>query len=145
MTKEHILREIRRTAEANGGVPLGRQSFFKEADWKGKFWARWNDAVRQAGFEPNQLQQPFEETSLIEKFIPMLREFRRFPVTAEMRMQKRSDASFPNEKTLRERFGTRKQFATKILAHCQRHEGFEDITAICTAAPTSKTRKPRAM
>ena len=133
------MREIRRTADANGGAPLGRLTFFKEtgikeADWKGKFWARWNDAVREAGFEPNQLQQPFEETSLIEKFIPALREFGRFPVTAEMRLRKRSDAAFPNEKTLRERFGTRKQFASKILAYCQSHEGFEDVVTICSAA-----------
>ncbi len=139
MKKEHILKEIRRTAEANGGAPLGRQSFFKEtgikeADWIGKFWARWNDAVREAGFEPNQLQQPFEETSLIEKFIPTMRKFGRFPVTAEMRMQKRSDANFPNEKTLRERFGTRQQLAAKILAYCQSRDGFEDISAICAAA-----------
>jgi hypothetical protein len=139
MKKEHILKEIRRTAEANGGVPLGRQSFFKEtgikqADWKGKLWARWSDAVREAGFEPNQLQGAFEETPLIEKFIPMLREFGRFPVIAEMRLKKRSDASFPNEKTLKDRFGTRQQFAAKILAYCQSHDGFEDIAAICAAA-----------
>jgi hypothetical protein len=139
MTKEHILREIRRTAEANGGVSLGRLSFFKEtgikeADWKGKFWARWNDAVREAGLEPNQLQGAFEETSLMEKFFPILREFGRFPVVAEMRLKKRSDASFPNEKTLRDRFGTRQQFAAKILAYSQSHDGFEDIAAICTTA-----------
>lgn len=140
MNKEHILREIRRAADANGGVPLGRLNFFKEtgireADWKGKFWARWNDAVREAGFEPNEFfQHPLEEASLIDKFIPAMRKFGRFPVVAEMRMQKRTDSSFPNEKTLRERFGTRKQFAAKILAYCESHAGFEDVAAICTAA-----------
>lgn len=139
MKKEHILKEIRRTAEANGGVPLGKQAFFKEtgikeSDWTGKYWARWNDAVREAGFEPNQLQAAFEETSLIEKFIPMLREFGRFPVVAEVRLKKRSDTSFPNEKTLRERFGARQQFAAKILAYCQSRDGLEDIATICTAA-----------
>lgn len=139
MTKDHILREIRRTAQANSGMPLGVQSFFKEtgikeAHWKGKFWARWNDAVREAGFEPNQFQQPFEETSLIDKFIPAMREFGRFPVNAEMRMRKRSDPTFPNEKTLKERFGGRKEFASKILTYCQSRDGFEDVAAICTAA-----------
>lgn len=100
------MNEIRRTAEASGGAPLGRLRFFKEtgikeADWKGRFWARWNDAIREAGLEPNQLTQAFEGTSLIEKIIPLLRKFGRFPVVAEMRMQKRSDPNFPNEKTLR--------------------------------------------
>ena len=64
MEKERILKEICRTAEANGNVPLGRQSFFnetgiRESDWKGKFWARWNDAVREAGFKPNQARKGF--------------------------------------------------------------------------------------
>jgi hypothetical protein len=141
MTKEHILREIRRTADANGGVPLGRSSFFKEtgikvSDWQGKFWARWNDAVREAGVEPNQLQGAFGEASLIEKFIPMLREYGRFPVVAEMRLKKRSDASFPNEKTLKDRFGNRQQFASRILTFCRGRGGYEDIATICATALT---------
>ena len=60
MTKEHIIGEIRRTANANGGVPLGWRRFEEETgikyhDWYGKFWASWGDAVREAGFEPNRL------------------------------------------------------------------------------------------
>jgi hypothetical protein len=44
MNKEHIIAEIRRTAELNAGVPLGRLVFFnetgiKESDWKGRFFA----------------------------------------------------------------------------------------------------------
>lgn len=71
MKKDHIIAEIRRTAALNGGVPLGRLVFFKEtgikeSDWTGRFWARWNDAVREAGFEPNQKQIAFSEQFLIE-------------------------------------------------------------------------------
>ncbi len=60
MTKEHILAEIRRTALANGGTPLGRARFFaetgiREADWLGRFWIRWSEAISEAGFSPNRL------------------------------------------------------------------------------------------
>jgi hypothetical protein len=50
----HILGEIKRTADLNGGIPLGRQRFYKEAgirvaDGEGKFWVSWGDAIREAG------------------------------------------------------------------------------------------------
>ena len=136
MKKEHILHEIRRTAEANGGVSLGKERFLqetgiRESDWKGKFWARWSDAVREAGVESNQFNVAYDEDLIIEKFIAVMREFGRFPVIAEIQMKKRSDASLPNDKTYR-RFGSKQQFAAKILEYCQRRAGYEDVAAMCT-------------
>jgi hypothetical protein len=70
MEKDFILAEIRRTAEQNGGAPLGRAKFakatgIKEADWYGKYWSRWGDALREAGYQPNELQLPFDERQLL--------------------------------------------------------------------------------
>jgi hypothetical protein len=137
MTKEHILKELRRTAEANGGVPLGRLSFFnetgiKESDWKGKFWTRWNDVVREAGFEPNQKQEAFDECYLIERFIALMRELGRFPIVAELRMKKRIDASFPNSKVYA-RFGAKAQLAAKIQDYCNGRNGYGDVVVLCSA------------
>jgi hypothetical protein len=142
MKREHILQELRRTAEANGGVPLGRSSFFKEtgikeSDWKGKFWARWSDVVREAGLEPNQKQSAFSESFLIEKFIALMRELGRFPVVAELRMKKRSDASFPNSKVY-ERFGSKAQLAAKIQDHCKGHRGYEDVVMLCSVVANQR-------
>jgi hypothetical protein len=58
VNKQHILDEIKRTAAANGKLPLGKAKFLretgiKESDWGGIYWARWGDALREAGFEPN--------------------------------------------------------------------------------------------
>jgi hypothetical protein len=84
MTKEHILSEIRRTAAANGGVPLGVGRFFvetsiKESDWHGKFWARWGDALREAGFQPNQLNAARTAEDLLNNLAGLVRELGRFP------------------------------------------------------------------
>jgi hypothetical protein len=54
MDKQDILQEIRRTAEANGGVPLGKQRFYREtgikdSDWYGKIWVRWGDDFVKQG------------------------------------------------------------------------------------------------
>jgi hypothetical protein len=65
--RRHILGEIRRTAQANGGVPLGVRKFSQETgikitDWDGKFWLRWGNALREAGFEPTstfRVKRPF--------------------------------------------------------------------------------------
>jgi Meiotically Up-regulated Gene 113 (MUG113) protein len=135
MKREDILQEVCRTANANGGVPLGRLSFFKEtgikeSDWKGKFWARWNDAVREAGLEPNQKQGAFSESFLIESFIALMRDLGRFPVVAELRMKKRSDASFPTSKVY-ERFGSKAHLAAKIRDYCTGRTGYEDVVALC--------------
>ena len=137
MNKQHILQEIKRTAAANGGLPLGRLRFFretgiKESDWKGKYWARWNDAVIEAGLEPNQKTSAYEEELLIEKFISLMRELARFPVVAEIRMKVRRDPAFPNDKTFG-RFGTKPEFAAKILDYCRTRSGYDDVAELCAA------------
>ena len=81
MTKTHILNEIKRTAEANGGIPLGKRRFasetgIKESDWYGRFWTRWNDALREVGFSPNLLQGRTDEAELLDKYAKLVREIK---------------------------------------------------------------------
>ena len=106
MTKQHIVNEIRRTATANGGIPLGRQRFFTEtgiktSDWHGKYWARWSDAVREAGLEPNQKTLAYADDLLIEKFISLARELGRLPVSGDLRLKARNDSGFPTVHVIR--------------------------------------------
>src|SRR5262249_56963080 len=66
MDREHILREIQRTAKANGGVALGWRRFEDETgiryyDWYGQYWTRWGGAVREAGLEPNRMSVAYDE------------------------------------------------------------------------------------
>ena len=79
MDKQHIINEIRRIAEKNNGLPLGVGRFYAEtgirrADWFGKYWARWGDALVEAGYEPNKLQGPYEDEFLLEKLVSLIRE-----------------------------------------------------------------------
>jgi hypothetical protein len=136
MNKEHILSEIKRTAEANGGVPLGRERFFRETGikdsaWHGTIWVRWSDALREAGFEPNKLQTAYNDDILIEKFIGLARELGHFPVYAEIRMKAHNEDGFPAHNTFA-RLGSKEQIAAKILDYCKAHAGYEDMIALCS-------------
>jgi hypothetical protein len=78
MTKTHILEEIRRTAEANGGVALGLRRFetetgIRQTDWS-RFWARWGDATREAGFAPNEFTAAYDNARLLECYAGLTRE-----------------------------------------------------------------------
>ena len=62
VTKLHILQEIKRTTKANGGTPLRKIQFesetgIKRYDWFGVYWARWSDAIREAGYIQDHLQE----------------------------------------------------------------------------------------
>jgi hypothetical protein len=137
MNKQHIVAEIKRTATANGGVPLGVSRFsqetgIKDSDWKGKIWARWGDALREAGFEPNQFSTPaYDKDTLIEKLIALARELGHFPVRAELNMKSRNDDSFPWSITFERHLGSIRQRATNVLEYCRSRTGYDDIIALC--------------
>ncbi|WP_022947329.1 GIY-YIG nuclease family protein [Methylohalobius crimeensis] len=135
MKKSHILEEIRRTAEQNGGVPLGRSRFLaetgiRESDWIGKHWLRWSEAVREAGFEPNTKQQPLDENEVLEKLANFVRELGHYPVSAELRLKGRNDSEFPSHNVFA-RFGRKSEVASALLTWCEGNPGWEDVEAIC--------------
>ena len=112
------------------------RGFFQETginyhEWIGKIWARWGDALREAGFEPNKLQTAYNDDILIEKFIGLARELRPFPVYAEIRMKARNEDGFPAHNTFA-RLGSKEQLVAKILAYCKNRAGYEDVIALCS-------------
>lgn len=137
MNKEYILDEIRRTAKANGGIPLGRQKFYtetgvKDSDWHGRYWARWGDAVREAGFEPNEKNVAYAEDVVIEKLISLARELGHFPVVGDLRLKARNENGFPSHNVFN-RLGSKRQRISRVSEYCRDHESFEDVLAMCEA------------
>jgi hypothetical protein len=102
--KDHILAEIRRCAEENGGAALGRERFYaetgiRESDWSGKYWIRWNEALEDAGVAANRLNQPFPEDRVLQQFALFVRELGHFPVRGELKLRRREDHTFPSANT----------------------------------------------
>ena len=146
MNKQHILAEIVRTASQNGGVPLGRERFFqetgiKESDWLGKFWARWGDAVKEAGCVPNQLQAPLEEEALLEHYVGLTRELGHLPVVSELKLKAKQSPGFPSHNTFR-RFGTKGQQVQKLVEYCKDKPSHADVLAILKASEPEEMTAP---
>jgi hypothetical protein len=116
--KSYIIAEIKRTAVANGGAPLGFARFeaatdIKITDWFGIHWARWGDALREAGFEPNQLQGAHEKDELLQKYAELAKELGRLPVMGDLRLKRRADPTFPSWNTF-SRFGRKVEFIRQL-------------------------------
>jgi hypothetical protein len=134
ISKEAIIAEIRRTAEVNGGRPLGRGRFYsetgiKESDWQGRYWVRWSEAVAEAGFSPNRLTARQPDDAVLESLAALTLELGHVPLAAELRLRARRAPAFPSHNVFR-RFGD-KQGMTSRLAQYGRERGNALLVAIC--------------
>ncbi|MGA7710713.1 MAG: GIY-YIG nuclease family protein [Rhizomicrobium sp.] len=136
LSKSDILNEIKRTALANGGKPLGTAKFENETGIKahewGRYWARIGDAQKEAGFEPNQRQGAYADEHLVEKLAGLMRKLGTFPTYREIEVERRSDSDLPTPKAFK-RLGKKEQLVRLVSEYCAKHKGFDDVAAVCRA------------
>jgi len=136
MNKAFILEEIKRTAESNGGVPLGSRKFeqetgIKQSEWIAKLWPRWSDALREAGFKPNQLTGAYDKTELLQKYAELAKELGRLPASNDLRFKTRNNKEFPSQSTFENRFGLMRELVKQVGGYCRGKTGFETVLALC--------------
>jgi hypothetical protein len=142
MDKQHIVREIQRTAKANNGVALGWRRFEEETgirfyDWYGQYWSRWGDAVREAGLEPNRMSEAYDEGFLLRQLVLLTRRLNCVPTQGDLRLATKNDPEFPSEKAFR-RLGSKPQRASQILAFCEANPGHDDVAALWRMVPAAE-------
>ncbi|MBZ4191568.1 GIY-YIG nuclease family protein [Niabella beijingensis] len=135
MTKEFILAEIKRVGTVNG-KSIGHKRFSNEtgiqmADWYGKYWVRWSDALKDAGLSPNEFNKAYSDEFVIEKLISLIRELGHYPVIGEIRIKAREDKSFPAHNVFN-RVGNRQTLIKKLAAFCGNKSQYADIVQICS-------------
>ena len=144
MDRQTILDEIRRTAEENDGVPLGKLRLDKEAGIKEhhwtKYWARLSEAHREAGFSPNAWIGPIDEVALISLLAALARDLGHFPTQGELLVKCNADTSWPSQSVFIKRFGSKARMVESVAAYCRGHPGCEDVLAYClnVAKPSEK-------
>ena len=133
--KSFILGEIRRTAEENGGKPLGaarfeKQTGLKRSDWEGVFRPRWGDALVEAGLSANQFQRVIESDKLVRLFAELAKASGHLPVKAELQMAHRNDSKSPSDPVFR-RLGSKMKLIRIVDDWCKKHADFEDVLHWC--------------
>lgn len=145
MDKQDIINEIQRTAKANGGAPLGSRKFatetgIREQDWKGKLWARWSDAVQDAGYMPNEMRSAYSELELLEKYARLALQLGRLPAVADTRLSTRQGVEFPEWNTFTKRFGDKPRLIAKLREYCESRAEFSTVAEFCLHyAPRQRT------
>ena len=136
--REHIISEIRRIASLNGGQAPGVIAFTKttgivESKWHGKLWARWSDALIEAGFAPNTWQGRSDTSEILSGLIFACRHYGHFPTNAEIEMLRQSDPSVPSSKTIKNNFGYRPDLFAALKAHLGEDPEYADVLAMLPA------------
>ena len=134
MDKNQILHEIKRTAVANGGDPLGFRKFesetgIKKSDWFGVHWARWNDAIREAGLAPNEMNAATPVAELLEKYANFVRELGRLPAIGDHRFRESRDPEFPEYGTFTNRIGSKPERVRQLLEFCRARGEYREVMA----------------
>lgn len=131
--RKKIVELIKTTAEANGGKPLGIRAFEKAtgvrlADWFGKYWKAWGDAVAEAGYSPNSMNGRIADQALFEQLALLTRELGRVPVKGDLRLKRVSDSGFANDKVF-ERLGSKSERIERLREFCAQNSAWTDVLA----------------
>jgi hypothetical protein len=141
MTRDFIISEIQRTAEANNGKALGKQRFYqetglKESDWYGKYWTKWSEAVADAGYESNKLNGALPSDFILSKLADYISEIGKFPTSGDLRMKARSDKDFPSHNTFN-RYSGKSGLAEALHLYCSSNDRL-DLIKYCEPFLTDK-------
>jgi len=149
MDKHHILAEIRRTAEANGGAPLGAARFslatgIKDSEWRGKIWARWGDALSEAGFTPLEWTTGSTVDEILGVMAKLVRRYGKYPTVSEILLEKKKDQAIPTPKALVRKLGAKAEAIKKLREYCSSKEEYADVLSILSHETVGQNLDPGA-
>ncbi|WP_066798601.1 GIY-YIG nuclease family protein [Sphingomonas soli] len=132
--RDQIVAEIKRIAAATGKAP-GRTLFEREtgirtSQWLGIYWARWGDAVREAGLTANDLQGRTDNDFILEQIAHAARHFERAPTYAELRLYARTNEGFPAHSTIFNRFPAKDDMVVALREWIGDKPEFADVAAL---------------
>lgn len=133
--KEYILGEIRRVAARNAGKPVGMDRFrtetgISEHQWRGVHWARWSDALSEAGFGPLEWTTGSTVEEILEVLAILVRQYGRYPTNSEILLSKKINEAIPTPNAIRRKIGAKPETIKKLREFCHSREDLSDISPL---------------
>lgn len=135
--RDHILAQVRRLAELNGGEPVGERTFradtrLSRRRLQSAGFPNYGAAVEAAGFARKTLQQAFPDDQLFQPLARLTREKGHFPTTNERQVERYRDSTFPGYDAYARR-AKLEPLEQALLRWCRKRESFQDVVAILEA------------
>ncbi|WP_454917015.1 GIY-YIG nuclease family protein [Xanthobacter sediminis] len=148
--RDFILQEIRRLAAASGGQAPGQNLFAKETgiaphQWRGRYWARWGDALTDAGFQPNDWNGKSDAKAILSGLIAACRHYGRLPTNSELEILRRSDSTIPNPKVIRDNLGHRPDLIAALTKHVETDPAYADVAAMLPNRGEQTSSRPYSL
>lgn len=127
-------------AEANSGQAPGEKLFAKETgikqhEWRGVYWARWGDALAEAGLAPNEMQGRFDRKLVLQKLADATRHYGKLPTDTEIMMFRQVDSATPSHKTVARHFHGRENMLSQLREWVAENPAYVDIAALLPSKP----------
>lgn len=112
MEKGRVVSEIQRIATEIGRAPgisiFEQYSGIPRRDVIGKLWARWSEALAEAGFEAHSFEtERYDEAQLLDAIAKACISLNRWPSPNDLRLHARQNPGFPSTTTIENRFPRR--------------------------------------
>lgn len=150
--RDRIIQEIRRLAESNGGRAPGRQFFeaetgIRQSDWYGIHWARWGDALAEAGLAPNSIQGKLDREIILEQIAVAYRSYGRVATDGELRLYGRHHPDFPAHSTISNHFSTKANLISELRTWAANRPDYANVVDMLPEpsrlAVHTQTRAPK--
>lgn len=146
VSRQQIVAEIQRLAAVSGGRLSVRafceQSGIREHQILGVHWAKWNDALAEAGIKnTNSFFQPrTEDAKVVEALADFTNRHGKWPTDNDLLIERRRNTSFPSIKVIR-RVRAASPLASRIAAYCSGRPELAVAAEIAASIAKSETAK----
>jgi Meiotically Up-regulated Gene 113 (MUG113) protein len=109
--RARMIGDIRKIAAANGGAPPGLRQFISRTGIRrshciGMIWPRWSEALRYAGFAPNERQSRLDDPELLAAIAEVARIIGRIPAVTDLNTWRASGRRLSSHSTYLRHFGS---------------------------------------